>query len=536
MSAKAAYGKPEAGSSVLSEGASEERGELARMQNFVGGLAIADLVKSTLGPKGMDKILQSASSSQSINVTNDGATILRSIYVDNPAGRVMVDVSKSQDDEVGDGTTSVVVLAGELLRHAEQLVNQKIHPQSIVQGYREAAETAKIALEAAASSHEDDFSQFKQDLFQLAKTTLSSKLLGGDKSHFARLALDAVLRLKGSSNLEMVQVIKKAGGTLQDSYLDEGFILDKKMGVGQQKSVHNAKILIANTPMDADKIKIYGARVRTDSMQKVGELEDAEKQKMKDKVDKICEHRCNCFINRQLIYNYPEELFSERGVLSIEHADFEGVERLAQVTGGDIVSTFDTPGEVTLGTSDCIEEVMIGEDKAIKFSGVARGEACSIVLRGASNHLLEEAERSLHDALCVLTQTVKDSRVLYGGGVPELIMSRAVEQQAARTPGKKALAMESFAKALRSIPGTICDNAGLDSADLISRLRALHAEDHNARWGVNVQNGAIEDMRELGVYESFRVKQQTLNAATEAAEMITRVDSVLKSAPKQSQE
>lgn len=212
-------------------------------------------------------------------------------------------------------------------------------------------------------------------------------------------------------------------------------------------------------------------------------------------VDKICNHGCNCFINRQLIYNYPEELFAERGVLSIEHADFEGVERLANVTGGDIVSTFDTPEDVTLGTCDSIEEVMIGEDKVIKFSGVARGEACSIVLRGASNHLLDEAERSLHDALCVLTQTVKDNRVLFGGGVPELIMARAVEDLASRTPGKRALAMEAFARALRTIPSIICDNAGLDSADLVSRLRAHHSSPGASRIGINIQDGSLQDMR-----------------------------------------
>lgn len=281
-SAKAPYEGGQQG--ILQEGASEEKGELARMGNFVGGLAIADLVKSTLGPKGMDKILQSASEGRQVNVTNDGATILKSIYVDNPAGKLMVDVSKAQDDEVGDGTTSVVVLAGELLRSAEEMVNQRIHPQTIAQGYREACEAAKAALAEAASSHEQGTEEFDRDLFNLAKTTLSSKLLSGDKSHFATLALDAVKRLRGSSNLEMVQIIKKAGGTLQDSYLDEGFILDKRIGVGQAKTVRNAKILIANTPMDADKIKIFGARVRTDSMERVGELEAAEKAKMRDKV------------------------------------------------------------------------------------------------------------------------------------------------------------------------------------------------------------------------------------------------------------
>jgi len=242
--------------SVLSEGASEEKGEHARLSSFVGAMAIGDLVKSTLGPKGMDKILQSVQKGHDVKVTNDGATILKSIYVDNPAAKVLVDISKAQDDEVGDGTTSVVVFASELLRQAEQLVAQHVHPMTIIQGFREACEAAKGALEEAARDNAKDEKKFEEDLLNIAKTTLSSKILTHDKEHFARLAVDAVMRLNGSGNLEMIQVIQKPGGSLKDSFLDEGFILDKRFGVGQPKRIENAKILIANTPMDTDKIKI----------------------------------------------------------------------------------------------------------------------------------------------------------------------------------------------------------------------------------------------------------------------------------------
>ena len=423
---------------VLKEGATNEKGEHARLASFVGAMAISDLVKSTLGPKGMDKILQSMGKGNQVTVTNDGATILKSIYVDNPAAKVLVDISKAQDDEVGDGTTSVVVFAGELLRQAEQLVNQRIHPMTIIQGFREACDAAKSALDAAAMDHAKDDEAFRKDLMNIARTTLSSKILTHDKDHFAKLAVDAVMRLKGSGNLEMIQLIKKAGGSLKDSFLDEGFILDKKFGVGQPKRIEKAKILVANTPMDTDKIKIYGARVRVDSMSKVADIETAEKDKMKNKCQKIIDHGINCFINRQLIYNYPEQIFAEAGVAAIEHADFDGIERLALVTGGEIASTFENPGDIKLGECELIEEIMLGEDKLIKFSGVAKGEACTIVLRGASSHVLGEAERSLHDALCVLVSTVKDSRILYGGGCPEMIMSKAVEELAAKTPGKRS--------------------------------------------------------------------------------------------------
>ncbi|CAI0382263.1 unnamed protein product [Linum tenue] len=516
---------------ILKDDASEEKGERARMASFVGAMAIADLVKTTLGPKGMDKILQSTGRGQSVTVTNDGATILKSLHIDNPAAKVLVDISKVQDDEVGDGTTSVVVLAGELLREAEKLVASKIHPMTIIAGLLRAFHHCIWVLSCLTSSNDQIAEKFKMDLMKIAKTTLSSKILSQDKEHFAKLAVDAVLRLKGSTNLESIQIIKKPGGSLKDSFLDEGFILDKKIGIGQPKRIENANILVANTAMDTDKVKIYGARVRVDSMAKVADIEAAEKQKMREKVDKILAHGINCFVNRQLIYNFPEELFANAGVLAIEHADFDGIERLALVTGGEIASTFDNPESVKLGHCKLIEEIMIGEDKLIKFSGVEMGQACTVVLRGASHHVLDEAERSLHDALCVLSQTVNDSRVLFGGGWPEMVMAKAVDELARTTPGKRSHAIEAFSKALVAIPTTIADNAGLDSAELVARLRAEHnKEESNA--GIDVISGSVGDMSELGISEAFKVKQAVLLSATEAAEMILRVDEIITCAPR----
>ena len=300
---------------------------------------------------------------------------MQAIPIDNAAAKILVDISKTQDAEVGDGTTSVVVLAGEFLREAEKLINQKIHPQTVIRGYRKGLEVARAALERSAIDNGADAAKFREDLLNIAKTTLSSKILHVDKSKFAELAVDAVLRLQGSTNLDSIQIIKKVGGSLKDSYLDEGYILDKHMGVGQPKRMTNAKILVANTPMDTDKIKIYGARVRTDSMDTVAAIEQAEKMKMKHKVDKILGLGTTVFINRQLIYNYPEQLFADAGAMAIEHADFEGTERLALVLGAEIVSTFDGP--VKLGECELIEEIMIGEDKVLRFSGVKRGDACT---------------------------------------------------------------------------------------------------------------------------------------------------------------
>jgi T-complex protein 1 subunit beta len=308
---------------------------------------------------------------------------------------------------VGDGTTTVAVLAGELLREAEKLVNQKIHPQIIINGFRIARDKARETLLKIAMNNSTDREQFRRDLVNIAKTTLSSKLLTHEKEFFANMVVDAVLRFKESPTLEHIKIIKKPGCSLKDSFLADGFILEKSISVASPKIKKNAKILVANTPMDYDKIKIYGSRVKVDSVDKVIEIEQAEKTKMKNKVDRILAHKIDVFVNRQLIYNYPENLLAENGVMVIEHADFDGIERLAAVTGGDILSTFDNPDKAKLGHCDLVEELIIGEDKVIRFSGCANSDACSIVLRGASAHLLDEAERSLHDALCVIVETVK---------------------------------------------------------------------------------------------------------------------------------
>lgn len=517
---------------IFAEDVQEEKGENARLSAFVGAIAVGDLVKSTLGPKGMDKILQSASTGE-IMVTNDGATILKSIALDNAAAKVLVNISKVQDDEVGDGTTSVTVLAAELLREAEQLVAKKIHPQTIIEGYRLASQAALQALEASAMNHSNNEDLLRKDLTSIARTTLSSKVLSQDRSQFSQLAVDAVLRLRGSTDLNHIQIIKKPGGKLSDSYLSEGFILDKRISPASPRNLTNAKILIANTPMDTDKVKIFGARVKVDSTSKLADLEKAEREKMREKVNRIKSHGINCFINRQLIYNWPESLLAEAGIMSIEHADFDGIERLALVTGGEIASTFDHPDLVKLGQCAEISEVIIGEDQLIKFSGVAAGQACTIVLRGATEQLLDEAERSLHDALAVLSQTVKDPRTTLGGGCAEMVMAKAVDSLAQKVPGKKRIAVDSFSTALRQLPIILADNAGLDSSALVSELRSeVYRGMTSSGLDLLTPGGGITDMRELGVVESYKLKRAVVNSASEAAELLLRVDNIIRSAPR----
>jgi len=519
---------------IMKNNADEEKAEVARLSSFVGAMAIGDLVKSTLGPKGMDKILLSYGGPGpigNIEVTNDGATILRGVGVDNPAAKVLVEMSRVQDNEVGDGTTSVTVLASELIREAEKLIDMRIHPQTIIAGWRKAAAVAKEALEKSASDNSKNEEAFKADLMNIARTTLSSKILSQHKEFFSKLAVDAVLRLKGSGNLDAIQIIKIQGGTLEDSFLDAGFLLNKKVGMHQPQRIENAKILIANTPMDTDKIKVFGSRVKVDNISQIAELELAEKEKMKEKVDMICSHDMNVFINRQLIYNYPEQLFADKGVMAIEHADFDGIERLALVTGGEIVSTFGHPDKVKIGKCDLIEQVSIGDETLLKFSGVPLGEACSVVLRGATEQIIGEADRSLHDALCVLTSTVKEPRTVYGGGSSEMLMAKAVEELAAKTSGKEARAMDAFANALRQLPGIIAENGGYDSAQLVSELKAAHHAGKST-MGLNMYEGKVDCMVGLGITESFSVKRQVLVQASEAAEMILRVDNILKAAPR----
>jgi len=361
---------------------------------------------------------------------------------------------------------------------------------------------------------------------------LSSKVVAHDREFFAEMCVDAILRLEGSTNLDQIQIVKKAGGTMTESYLEQGFILDKKIGVGQPKRIENATVMVANTAMDADKVKIFGARVRVNSIAEVAKLEAAEKAKMKTKCDSILSSGCSVFINRQLIYNYPEQIFADAGVMAIEHADFDGIERLANCLDAEIASTFATPEAIKLGTCDLVEEVMIGEDRVLRFSGVAKGAACTMVLRGANSQVLDEAERSIHDALCVLMTTVGEHRSVYGGGCCEVSMANAVEQQAALTPGKASMAMRGFATALKSIPRAVADNGGYDSADLISKMEAAHAQGECSQ-GLDMSAGTVGDMAALGIMESFRSKEQSLLSAAEAAEMIVRVDEIVKAAPRQ---
>ncbi|KAG9395528.1 Chaperonin Cpn60/TCP-1 [Carpediemonas membranifera] len=526
---------------VLKSEASEERGEFSHQSTFIGAIAIADMLKTTLGPLGMDKILQSMSGVDSLTITNDGATILSSLSVDNPAARVLINLSTTQDQEIGDGTTSVVVFAGELLRMAEQLIARGIPVPVIREGYQRASAAALAALTESANANDGSEEAFREELFRIAMTTLSSKILNVDKKFFANMAVDAVLRLGGSTNLANIQIIKKLGKTMEDSFLDEGFILDKQISVGcpvdlkAEDPEHPLRVLVANTSMDADKVKIFGSKAKVSGATELAAIESEERRRMRDKCARIMKHDINCFVNRQLVYNQAEEEFAAKGVMCIEHADFDGIERLSLVLDADILSTFDTPEKARVGTCQRIHEIMIGEDKLIRFAGVPKNQACTIVLRGASKHLLDEAERSLHDALAVLSQTVKDRHTCLGAGSSEMLMSLAVSREADEREDLTQVAMGSFSQALENICFILCENAGLDANTIVAKLHAAHAGGHKTA-GIDIVNGCVGDARELGIVEALKSKRQMVMSATEAASQLLKVDNIIRCAPRERQQ
>merc|ERR1712071_581142 len=479
--------------------------------SFVGCIAVGELVKSTLGPKGMDKILVGFGRNDGqVEVTNDGATILRAIGVDNPAAKVLVDLAKVQDQEVGDGTTSVTVLTCELIKEAEKLIEMKIHPQTVIAGWRKAVAVAKDALTNSAIDNSGDEAKFHEDLMNISRTTLSSKILSQHKEFFAKMCVDAVVRLKGSGNLQAIQIIKKQGGTLTDSFLDNGFLLDKKIGLNQPKRVENARILIANTPMDTDKIKVFGSRIRVDSVAKVAELELAEKEKMKEKVDLILKHNCTVFINRQLILTVLSDWVWSLAARLCLLLDIPNLSNWVVVISSKRLCSVKT---------NCCAFLVSHWERLALWS-------CEAPLSKFSMKLNVPFTTPF-----VLSSTVKETRTVYGGGCSEVLMANAVCNLADKTPGKESLAMESFAKALRSLPVVIADNAGYDSAQLISELRAAHSQGKHT-MGLNMDVGKIDCMQQMGVTESFMVKRQVLVSAAEAAEMILRVDDIIKAAPR----
>ncbi|KAF7683074.1 T-complex protein 1 subunit beta [Astathelohania contejeani] len=496
----------------INTGATEERGDEAKKTLLAGVSLIGDIIKTTLGPSGMLKTLVNENK---IMVTNDGATILKNLRIDSATAKMLINASVGQDSYEGDGTTSVAVLAALLIEQASRL---DIPPLKIVRGFQLALEKSLLVLDSCARICE------KEDLSRLCRTTLSSKVLKNDL--FVKIAVGAIERLGDKTDLNLIHLIK-CPGRLEESYLDDGFILKSDTKI----ELENPRVLVANTALDADKIKIFGAKVSVQSVGELARIEQAEKERMKEKVNQICKVGIDCFINRQLIYDFPSQLFEKNGVIPIEHADFDGVERLSNVLGGRIMSSFGNLTEDCLGSCDKIFNIEIGSERMVKFSGLKEG-ACTIVLRGSSKEILDEAERSLHDALCVLNRIRSDMRIVYGGGCIEMAISLELSKYAMAVTGKESDAVIAFANALQQIPCILASNSGLDGEDIRAKLRAAHAEGKSS-FGVDFSNGGIGCMNNRGVIESVRIKKRVLLAACEVAQMIIKCDGLIKCKPRE---
>lgn len=498
--------------SYLDTGTTEQRSTDARKTINLGTKMIFDIIRSTLGPSGMTKLLTSGNK---IKITNDGATILKNLIIDSPSAKILIESSIGQDWEEGDGTTTIAILASLLVEEAYKL--EDVHPIQIIKGY-------EMALEKSLEIIENNSYHMKEDDYlSLAKTTLCSKILRCDLNKFGKICVDAINAIEDRENLNLINFIKSEGD-LVDSYIVDGFILDKPTKIPE---IEAPRILIANMAMDTDKIKINSAQVKVESIDELIKIEEAEKDRMREKVDLITqeEYEIDVFINRQIMYDHYLQLFKEKGIVAIEHADFDGIERLANILNGKIMSTFESLSDC-FGTCDKIENVYIGERRMIKFSGLKKG-AITIVLKGSTKEIQDEAERAIHDALCVLMKIKTHKKVVYGGGSIEAEIGIATNNLALKTESKEASAILGFSNAVQKIPQIIADNCGMDGEAIKSKLRALHMKGKRT-MGVSVEKEDVGCMKEAGVLESLRIKRRIFTSAVEAACLIIKCDGIIK--------
>jgi len=497
-------------------------------------------LRTTLGPTGSDKLMISTGPMGELNITNDGATIVKNLNLQNPAALLLAEMSKTQDTNAGDGTTSVIVIASALFRACENLINRnKLHPQVVVSGLNKAKKVLLDYLDEVTYDFTSiDDAKANEILLKLAKTSLNSKIVARHKDIFAEIVIEATKKV-GFASMNGINIIKKDGASMEESKLLDGFLLDTKIGMGQSKTIENPKIMVANTSLDADKVKIFSATVKTDTVGKVEEIENAEKQKMIEKIEAIASHNPDVFINRQLIYDFPEQLLSKKGIISIEHADFEGVERLAHVLGAELASTFSKDigtSKIKLGTCERLEErsdLISGKNDAmLLFSGVPCKGACTIILRGATKNILDEIERSIHDALCVVLKAFNDRRYMLGAGCIDALLSKKLADEAKtdRITGIDKLIFEELSGALLEIPTVLCENCGMDSAAIIAGLKTA-VDSGSKTTGINIHTNACDDVEKLGIFESRNVRESALRGAFESVTVLLRIDGIVYNKP-----
>jgi len=512
---------------VLKEGTKRERGRGAQSNNIMAARAISDAVKTTLGPKGMDKML--VDSMGDVVVTNDGATILKEIDVEHPAAKMIVEVAKSQDEECGDGTTSAVVLTGELLKHASELLDQNIHPTVICGGYKLAAEKAKETLKKLAITIKPGD---KKTLKNIAMTSMASKSASAEKETLADIVVDAVTSVaekignKTVVDLDNIQIQKKQGGGIANTEIIPGIILDKeRVHDNMPKLVKNAKIALVNAAFEVKKTEV-DARIQINDPAQLQAFLDEEESMLKKMVDKVKKSGANVLICQKGIDDIAQHFLAKEGIYAVRRAKKSDMEKLAKATGAKIVANLDGLTSKDLGYAGLVEERKIGDDKMTFITDCKNPKAVSILIRGTTEHVVDELERGLHDALSVVKVALEDGKMTAGGGAAATELAMALRDYAPTVGGREQMAIEAFANALEVIPKTLAENAGLDPIDMMLEIRSSHKKG-NKYAGINVHKGKVDDMLKNNVIEPLRVSMQEIDASSEAATMILRIDDVI---------
>jgi thermosome len=515
---------------ILKEGTSRSRGKEAQTNNIMAAKIIAEAIRSTLGPRGMDKML--VDSLGDITITNDGAAILDEIDVEHPAAKMMVEIAKTQDDMVGDGTTTAVVLSGELLKKAEELLEQNIHPTVIVSGYRKATEKAMEVLDNISEAVKLDD---KETLKKVALTSMSSKGVGSAREHFADIAIEAVQQIaekrgeKWSADIDNIQIIKKEGKSLLDTELIRGIILDKEVvHAGMPKHVENAKIALVNIALEVKKTEI-SAEIRIRDPTQMKSFLDKETNMLKTMVEKITKAGANVMICQKGIDDMAQHFLAKKGVLAVRRAKESDMDKLSRATGGRIANNLDDLKPEDLGHADLVEERKIGDDDMVFIEGCKDPKSVSILIRAGLERMVDEAERTMNDALSVVADLFKNNKVVVGGGAVEAEVAKELRHYAVKIGGREQLAVEAFAESLEIIPNTLAENAGLEKIDIMVELRAAHEKPKGHLMGVDVFTGKVANMQKMGVIEPLSVKEQAIKSASEAASMILRIDDVISS-------
>ena len=478
----------------------------------------------------MDKML--VSTIGDVVITNDGATIMKELDVQHPAAKMLVEVAKTQDNEVGDGTTTAVILTGELLDKAEKLLDKDVHPTVIVEGYRKGADKAREILESLSEKIDPNDAE---TLRKIAMTAMSTKGVTGSKNYLAKIAVDAALLVKETRDgktkvdVDLVKVLKKHGKSLEETELVRGIVVDKEIAHPQMpKHIDNAKIALLNAKLEIEKTE-FDAKININSPDQMKMFLDEEERMLQEMVDDVIKSGTNFLFCEKSIDDIALHFLSKKKISAVKNMNSGDMEKLAKATGAKIVASVKDLNSASLGEAKLIEEMKIGDDKLTYVRDAKNPMAVTVVIRGGTEHVVDEAERSLHDALCVVRDAIEDGKMVAGGGAPEAETAKQLREYAVKIGGREQLAIEAFADAMESIPLALAENAGLDPIDIMVELRAKHEDPANRWYGVDVFSGKVRDTRTLNVLEPLRVKLQVVKSATEAASMILRIDDVIAS-------